>query len=92
MLLPQDMEAYRRFSQPKLFLSLKRDLAMVSHSCTPLIKPLTLLHSVLILVLFCWQITQQVFVAEEFCRGNRSLADAEAQSRAEVEKTVGSLK
>ena len=65
---------------------------MVSHSCTPLIKPSTLLHSVLILVLFCWQITQQVFVAEEFCRGNRSLADAEAQSRAEVEKTVGSLK
>ena len=65
---------------------------MVSHSCTPLIKPLTLLHSVLILVLFYWQITQQVFVAEEFCRGNRSLADVEAQSRAEVEKTVGSLK
>ena len=32
VLLPQDMEAYRRFSQPELFLSLKRDLAMVSHS------------------------------------------------------------
>ena len=29
VLLPQDMEAYRRFSQPELFLSLKRDLAMV---------------------------------------------------------------
>ena len=29
VLLPRDMEAYRRFSQPKLFLSLKRDLAMV---------------------------------------------------------------
>ena len=28
-LLPRDMEAYRRFSQPELFLSLKRDLAMV---------------------------------------------------------------
>ena len=30
LLLPKDMEAYRNFSQPKLFLSLKRDLAMVS--------------------------------------------------------------
>ena len=32
VLLPQDMEAYRRFSQPELFLSLKRDLTMVSDS------------------------------------------------------------
>ncbi|XP_050290812.1 uncharacterized protein LOC126729162 [Quercus robur] len=59
------MEAYRRFSQPELFLSLKRDLTMI---------------------------TQQVFVAEEFCRNNRSLAEAEVQSRTKVEKTVGSLK
>ena len=29
VLLPRDMEAYRRFSQPKLFLSLKRHPAMV---------------------------------------------------------------
>ena len=65
---------------------------MVSHSCTLFIKPSTLLHSILISVLFCWQITQQVFVAEEFCRSNCSLAEAEVQSRTEVEKTVGSLK
>ena len=32
VLLPRDMEAYRRFSQPELFLSLKRDLAIVSDS------------------------------------------------------------
>ena len=32
VLLPRDMEAYRRFSQPELFLSLNRDLAMVSDS------------------------------------------------------------
>ena len=31
-LLPKDMEAYRNFSQHELFLSLKRDLAMVSDS------------------------------------------------------------
>ena len=30
LLLPKDMEAYRNFSQSKLFLSLKKDLAMVS--------------------------------------------------------------
>ena len=32
ILLPQDMEAYRTFNHPELFLSLKRDLAMVSDS------------------------------------------------------------
>ena len=30
LLLPKDVEAYRHFSQQELFLSLKRDLAMVS--------------------------------------------------------------
>ena len=32
LLLPQDMEVYRTFNHPELFLSLKRDLAMVSDS------------------------------------------------------------
>ena len=32
LLLPQDMAAYRSFNHPNLFLSLKRDLAMVSNS------------------------------------------------------------
>ena len=32
LLLPQDMAAYRSFNHPYLFLSLKRDLAMVSNS------------------------------------------------------------
>ena len=31
LLLPRDMEAYRRFNQQDLFLSLKRDMAMVSN-------------------------------------------------------------
>ena len=30
-LIPKDIEAYRRFNQHELFLSLKRDLAMVSN-------------------------------------------------------------
>ena len=32
LLLPQDMVAYRSFNHPDLFLSLKRDLAIVSYS------------------------------------------------------------
>ena len=32
LLLPQDMATYRSFNHPDLFLSLKRDLAMVSNS------------------------------------------------------------
>ena len=32
LLLLQDMAAYRSFNHPELFLSLKRDLAMVSNS------------------------------------------------------------
>ena len=32
LLLPQDMAAYRSFNHPELFLSLKRDLAMVRDS------------------------------------------------------------
>ena len=38
------------------------------------------------------QITQQVFVAKEWCRDNRKLADVEALSHAEVEKALGALK
>ena len=38
VLLPRDMEVYRRFSQHELFLSLKRDLGMVSDSFTLLLN------------------------------------------------------
>ena len=31
LLLPKDMEAYKNFNHPELFLSLKRDLAMVGY-------------------------------------------------------------
>ena len=41
LLLPKDMEAYRTFNHPEFFLSLKRDLAMVSDSihCFSFIHP-----------------------------------------------------
>ena len=41
-LLPKDMVAYRNFNHPELFLSLKRDLAMVSDSIH--YSSFTLLH------------------------------------------------
>ena len=90
LLLPRDMEAYRRFSQLEIFLSLKRDLAMVSDPFTILLIYLTLLNFKPIL--FRSQITQQVFVGEEFCRDNHSRAKVETQSRTEMEKALGSLK
>ena len=34
LLLPKDMDAYKRFIQNDLFLSLKKDLAMVNYSST----------------------------------------------------------
>ena len=34
LLLPKDMDAYRRFTQNDLFLSLKKDLAMVNNLLT----------------------------------------------------------
>ena len=37
-LLPKDMEAYRRFTQNDLILSLKRDLAMVNNLSTYKLK------------------------------------------------------
>ena len=42
--------------------------------------------------MFRSQITQQVFVAEEFCRGNRNRVEAETLARTEMEKSLGSLK
>ena len=38
LFLPRYMEAYRRFSQPEIFLSLKRDLVMVSDPFTILLN------------------------------------------------------
>ena len=34
LLLPKDMDGYRRFKQNDIFLSLKRDLAMVNYLST----------------------------------------------------------
>ena len=49
LLLPKDMEAYRNFNHPELFLSLKRDLAMISdwiHCSTFILLHLLIFYSV----------------------------------------------
>ena len=60
LLLPKDMEAYRHFSQQELFLSLKRDLAMVSSLIYCPIQSLGYFHKFLLCfilkikkILFC---------------------------------------
>ena len=92
MLLLRDMKAYRRFSQGELFLSLKRDLAMVRQLIFYRQDHWVILYSNSCHFVILGQITQQVFVVEELCRGNRNLADVEALSRVEVEKALGDLK
>ena len=90
------MDALRRFKQPDLFLSLKRDLATVSNLTYLWIKYLATLSFFLF---FTWdsfvifmQVTQQVFVAEEWVKATRNQVRAEAHSYAEAEKSLGALK
>ena len=73
-----NMEAYKNFNHPELFLSLKRDLAMVSdwiyystfiflHFLTRYSKGEIPLVFVCVFF-FNFQVTQQVFVAEEWVK------------------------
>ena len=70
LLFPQDMDSIQRTKQPDLFMSLKRDLAMVNCSSTIQVFKISFFLSVmLILFLFIlaisMQVTQQVYVAED---------------------------
>ena len=99
LLLPKDMEAYRRFKQKQLFLSLKRDLAMVSNLHTHELRCLIILSFFLYFLTYYFfvvfrQIAQQVYVAEEWVRDARKEAEAKAEalSHADVERSLGALK
>ena len=52
-------------------------------------RTLFLTHTVFVIF---GQITQQIFVAEEWYRDARKQANAEALSRAEIEKSLGTVK
>ena len=94
LLLPRDMKSIQRIRQPDLFMSLKRDLAMVS--CifpTQVFKINSFYLFVLIVVLIIFaisiQVIQQVYVAEEWVRSANNKFDAESQSQHKVEKALG---
>ena len=69
LLLPWDLDSIRCIKQPDLFMSLKRDLVMVScFSTTQVfkIKNLSVMLIVfLIILVISMQITQQVYMAED---------------------------
>ena len=72
-LLPRDMDSIRRTKQPDLFMSLKRDLAMVSYFSTIQVFKISIffffksimLIAFLIILVISMQVTQQVYVAED---------------------------
>ena len=88
LLLPRDMESIRRTKQPNLFMSLKRDLAMVS--CLSLyIYIYDMSNAFLTTMVISSQVTQQVYVAEDWVRSATANLNAEIQNRYDLEKALG---
>ena len=87
LFLSKDMEAYRNFNHPELFLSLKRDLAMVSNCirCSSFIY----LH---FLTLYSKSEILLVFVAEEWVKNAHGETRVALDAQAEVEAELGALK
>ena len=85
LLLPKNMEAYRNFNHPELFLSLKRDLAMVSNCirCSSFIH----LH-----FLTLYSKSEILLVAEEWVKNARGETKVALDARVEVEAELGALK
>ena len=90
------MDSIRRTKQPDLFMSLKRDLTMVSYSFTIQIFKISLyiyiydmLIVFLIVLVISIQVTQQVYVAEDWVRSANNNLNIEIQSRHDVEKALG---
>ena len=94
LLLPQDMDSIRRTKQPDLFMSLKRDLAMVSYSSTIQVFKISFFFFVmlivsLIILVISMQVTQQVYVAEDWVQSTNNNLNVEIQNRHNVEKALG---
>ena len=71
LLLSQDMDSIRHTKQPDLFISLKRDLAVVRCFSTIQVFKIIFFLSVmlivfLIILVISKQVTQQVYVAEDW--------------------------
>ena len=74
------MEGLQSTRQLDLFMSLKRDMAMVSG------------NFYLVLLLRIYLFTQQIYVAEEWAKKAREDLHSEAQSRCAAEKTASDLR
>ena len=85
LFLSKDMEAYRNFNHPELFLSLKRDLAMVSNCirCSSFIH----LHFFTL-----YSKSEILLVAEEWVKNARGETKVALDARVEVEAELGALK
>ena len=88
------MEGLRKTRQPELFMSLKRDMAMVSgiFYLVPILCTLLSSCSNRVFIYFRAQVTQQIFVAEEWAKKAREDLHREAQSRYAAEKAAADLK
>ena len=99
LLLPKDMESIRQTKQPDLFMSLKRDLAMVS--CSFAIQFFFFFYKIslyiyiydmsnvfLITMVISSQVTQQVYVAEDWVQSATTNLNAEIQNRYDIEKAL----
>ena len=90
LLLSNDMEALRKIRQPELFLSLQKDLAMVS----PLIHFICFLSCFFVLFLtfsfvFYVQAIQEVSVVEEWFNDAWNEARFKAKLHAEANRDLG---
>ena len=93
LLLPRDMDSIWRIRQPDLFMSLKRDLAMLSCSLPTQIFKISpfcfiVLLAFLIMLTIFMQVTQQVYVAKDWVRNANNKFEIEAQTRHDVEKAL----
>lgn len=88
------MEGLRKTRQPNLFMSLKRDMAMVSGIFYLVSILCTLLSSCFnrVFTSFRARVTQQIFVAEEWAKKAHEDLYREAQSHSAAEKAAGDLK
>jgi len=95
LLLPKDMDALRKLKQHDLFLSLEKDLALVSlHSYSFIYFSTSILSHLFTrdynIVLM--QITQEVYVAEEWVNKDRNDARNEANLCLNAQKALRAVK
>ena len=96
LLLPRDMDSIQGTKQHDLFMSLKRDLAMVSCFSTIQVFKISfffflsvMLITFLIILVISMQVTQQVYVAEDQVQNANNKLNVEIQNRHDVEKALG---